>query len=245
MMTYHDTNEFRIVLGIDGSEIRQKIIDTDNASELAPNFAFPSRLVRFKPTTPVNLFVDMDGTLVHFRQNGEKYVDINGDTRYFHLDDIYEPGYYHPNCLPPEINVLRAVQSLTNGISPYTVYVLSAVEPRSASAYIDKNLWLDQYLPEVKAEHRIFMPCGAKKADYINLANGELNVLLDDYTRNLQEWTTGKVNNIGIKILNGINDTHKSWQGDRVPGNVDSLTLAKMLVHIANREIESRGIILR
>lgn len=245
MMTYQDTNEFRIVLSLDGSEVKQKIIDTDNASELAPNFAFPTRLIRFKPTTPVNLFVDMDGTLAHFRQNGEKYVDFNGDVRYFHLDDIYEAGYYHPNCLPPEINVLRAVQSLTNGISPYTVYVLSAVEPRSASAYIDKNLWLDRYLPEVKAEHRIFMPCGAKKADYINLANGELNVLLDDYTRNLQEWTVGKVNNIGIKILNGINDTHKSWQGDRVPGNVDSLELAKMLVQIANREIEARHIILR
>lgn len=245
MMTYQDTNEFRIVLSLDGSEVKQKIIDTDNASELAPNFAFPTRLIRFKPTTPVNLFVDMDGTLAHFRQNGEKYVDFNGDVRYFHLDDIYEAGYYHPNCLPPEINVLRAVQSLTNGISPYTVYVLSAVEPRSASAYIDKNLWLDRYLPEVKAEHRIFMPCGAKKADYINLANGELNVLLDDYTRNLQEWTVGKVNNIGIKILNGINDTHKSWQGDRVPGNIDSLELAKMLVQIANREIEARHIILR
>lgn len=245
MMTYQDTNEFRIVLSLDGSEVKQKIIDTDNASELAPNFAFPTRLIRFKPTTPVNLFVDMDGTLAHFRQNGEKYVDFNGDVRYFHLDDIYEAGYYHPNCLPPEINVLRAVQSLTNGISPYTVYVLSAVEPRSASAYIDKNLWLDRYLPEVKAEHRIFMPCGAKKADYINLANGELNVLLDDYTRNLQEWTVGKVNNIGIKILNGINDTHKSWQGDRVPGNIDSLDLAKMLVQIANREIEARHIILR
>lgn len=243
MMTYHDTNEFRIVLGIDGSEIKQKIIDTDNAAELAPNFAFPSRLVRFKPDTPINLFVDMDGTLAHFRQNGEKYIDINGDVRYFHLDDIYEQGYYHPNCLPPEEEVLRAIRSLTNGASPFTIYVLSAVEPRSASAYIDKNLWLDKYLPEVKAEHRVFMPCGAKKADYINLANGELNVLLDDYTRNLQEWVLGKPNNLGVKILNGINDTHKSWQGDRVSGN--SIEVAKQLVQIANREIETRNIILR
>lgn len=245
MMTYQDTNEFRIVLGLDGSEIKQKIIDTDNAAELAPNFAFPSRLIRFKPTTPVNLLVDMDGTLAHFRQNGEKYIDINGDVRYFHLDDIYEPGYYHPNCLPPEENVLKAVQYLAAGNSPYSIYILSAVEPRSATAYIDKNLWLDRFLPEVKAEHRIFMPCGARKADYINLANGELNVLLDDYTRNLQEWVVGKVNNVGVKIINGINDTHKSWQGDRVSGNVPPIELARLLVNIATREMEARNIQLR
>lgn len=244
-MTYEYTNETRVVIGVDGEEYKQAIIDTDNGSELTTNFAFPTRLVRFKPTTAINLFVDMDGTLAHFRQNGEKYVDLNGDVRYFHLDDIYEPGYYHPNCLQPETNVLKAVRSLTNGNSLYNVYVLSAVEPRSATAYIDKNLWLDKFLPEVTAEHRVFMPCGTKKADYINLANGELNVLLDDYTRNLQEWTFGKVNNIGIKILNGINDTHKSWQGDRVPGNIEPIELAKLLVNIASREIEKRNIILR
>lgn len=243
-MTFEQTNEYRMILGVDGKEHQQVIVDTNDTKDLQANFAFPISHVRYKPNTPINLFVDMDGTLVHFRQNGEKYIDLNGEERYFHLDDIYEVGYYHPDCLKPEKNVLNAIKLLAKD-SVFSIYVLSAVEPRSATAYIDKNRWLDKYLPEVGSNHRVFMPCGSKKLDYVNLTNGVLNVLLDDYTRNLKEWTSNSTSNIGVKILNGINDTHKSWQGDRIQGSISPETIASSLTAIAQREIDKRNILLR
>jgi 5'(3')-deoxyribonucleotidase len=237
-MTYDlAVGEVRTIFDVNGNELHQKVYDTDNGSELAPNFAFPMTHIRFKPKTPINLFVDMDGTLAHWRRPNEEYV-LNGETRYFHQDDIYEPGYFE--VLPPEENVVRAVSALASA-SPFEVYVLSAVEPRSITAYGDKNIWLNKYLPEIKTDHRIFMPCGTKKVDFLNLENTALNVLLDDYTRNLQEFVAGGAKNVGIKILNGINDTHRSWTGHRVDGAVESMELAKLIVNIYHKEIEGRS----
>ena len=242
-MTLHATTESRKVIGVDGKEYTQTIVDSDNAAEMSSNFAFPMQLVRFKPDTKINLFVDMDGTLAHWRSPGEAYRDINGDLRYFHQDDIYEAGYF--KVLPPEENVVRAIEALATA-SPFTVYVLSAIEPRSATAYIDKNFWLDQQFGAgknslVPTERRVFMPCGTKKVDYLNLINGDLNILLDDYTRNLQEFTIGRVNNVGIKILNGINDTHQTWQGHRVDGKINPMELAKLIVDIYLKEMNRRS----
>ena len=44
-----------------------------------------------------------------------------------------------------------------------------------------------------------------------------INILLDDYTLNLELWENNDHKNmIGIKFLNGMNDTTKIWQGRKV-----------------------------
>lgn len=204
--------------GIPGEEelYEPEIIDTDNALELKQNFAFPARMYRFRPTTKNNLFVDMDGTIAHWRRPDEKYVDYKGDVKYFHQEDIYDKGYFY--VLPPEQNVVDAVKQLIREDNGLDVYILSAVDKNSCTALSDKTLWLKEYLPEIPKEKCVFLPCGTKKVDYLNLELTDCNILLDDYTKNLQEFTTGKVNNLGIKILNGINDSHGSWKGDRTSG---------------------------
>lgn len=143
------------------------------------------------------LFVDMDGTLAVFHP-----VDT--------LETLYEPGYF--SGLEPQGNVLDAVRLLLDN-DDLEVYVLSAVLSDSKYAQTEKNEWLDRYLPEIDQEHRIFLPCGADKKDYVPSGIDPEDVLLDDYTVNLMEWDPPSH---AIKLLNGINGTHGTWQSDRV-----------------------------
>jgi len=147
---------------------------------------------------PARLFVDMDGTLAVFRP-----VDT--------METLYEPGYF--SSLSPHDNVLQAVKSIAKGHPEVEVHILSAVLTDSPYALQEKNEWLDRYLPEVDAAHRIFPPCGADKKEYIPGGIRSTDYLLDDYTYNLSLWhPPGQ----GIKLLNGINHSRGTWEHDRV-----------------------------
>lgn len=59
----------------------------------------------------------------------------------------------------------------------------------------------------------IFTPCGACKADYVKTSG--LNILIDDYTKNLLEWENQGRNFLGIKFDNGINGNIGKWKNRR------------------------------
>lgn len=146
---------------------------------------------------PQRLFVDMDGTLAVFR-----VVDT--------LETLYEPGYFLN--LEPNENVVGAVKQLIN--NPETdVYVLSSYLSDSSYALAEKNKWLDKYLPELPKEKRLFVPCGIEKSTVVPEGIREDDFLLDDYTKNLNEWEPPAK---GIKLLNAINHTHGTWKSDRI-----------------------------
>lgn len=144
------------------------------------------------------IFVDMDGTLAVFKPVEQ-------------LEVLYEEHYFR-NLLPQE-NVLQATRNLIQNYPDVEVYVLSAYLSDSAYALHEKNEWLDQFLPEVDSAHRVFVPCGEDKSAYVP---GELrpdDYLLDDYTVNLNAWEPPAR---GIKLMNGINGTHGTWQGSKI-----------------------------
>lgn len=144
------------------------------------------------------LYVDMDGTLAVFRQ-----VDT--------LETLYEPGYFFG--LEPHENVVEAIRALIadgekEGIE---VFILSAYLTDSKFALEEKGKWLDRYLPEIDDAHRVFVPCGTDKKAAVDIREDDF--LLDDYTKNLKDWEPPAK---GIKLVNAINDTHKTWHRGRV-----------------------------
>lgn len=149
-------------------------------------------------TSKKRLFIDMDGTLAEF-----KVVDT--------LETLYEKGYFRE--LKPQENVIDAVKQFARENPEVEIYIMSSVLTDSKYALEEKNQWLDRYLPEIDAAHRIFPPCGEDKKAYIPGAINQDNYLLDDYTKNLAQWEPPC---IGIKLLNGINHTHGTWQGAMV-----------------------------
>jgi len=162
------------------------------------------------------LFVDMDGTLCRFRQ-------------VFALDELYERGYFAE--LPPQQNVVDAVRLLICTAPTIEVFVLSSVLFDSRYAMEEKNGWLDRYLPELDEGHRIFLPCGESKASYVPGKMRESDCLLDDYTKNLEDWR--RAGGLGVKLLNGINNTRGSWSGARIGIDRSPAQLSNALLEIA------------
>lgn len=160
------------------------------------------------------LLVDMDGTLAQFRR-----VDT--------LETLYEEGYFRN--LPPLQNVVDAVKEILRNHPDTEVYIMSAVLSDSRYALKEKNEWLDQYLPEIDMDHRIFPPVGANKLDYVPDGVRSTDFLLDDYTHNLTLWEPPAR---GIKLLNGINHTNGTWKGSMLRYDKAPAELAQSIAEI-------------
>lgn len=160
------------------------------------------------------LFVDMDGTLAVFQPVEQ-------------LETLYEKGYFEK--LQPMDTVLAAVKNIIHECPEIEVHILSAYLSDSPYALQEKNKWLDRYLPELPRESRVFLPCGADKKDYIPGGIRSSDVLVDDYTQNLQLWQPPAR---GIKLLNGINHTKGTWQHDRIRYDKPGSEIAQNIVEV-------------
>lgn len=90
------------------------------------------------------------------------------------------------------------------------VYILSAYLTDSQYAFDEKNEWLNRYL-QIDNDHRIFVKYGDDKSKYIENGITNTDYLIDDYTKNLNEWR--EAGGTPIKFLNGINNTKGTYDG--------------------------------
>lgn len=164
------------------------------------------------------LFVDMDGTLAVFKPVDE-------------METLYEEGYF--KTLEPQRNVVEAVRQIIKDHPEVEVNILSAYLTDSRYALKEKNEWLDRYLPEIDQKHRIFVACGTDKKEGIRGGIRSNDFLLDDYTKNLNEWQPPAR---GIKLLNGINHTRGSWPHDRISSVRGARDLASGIISIMRNE---------
>lgn len=144
----------------------------------------------------MRFFVDMDGTLA-------KWNNVE-------FEQLFEKGYYRN--LEPNKDIIQEVKALIN--QGEDIYILSCVLPESKYALDEKKEWLRDHLPELSEDKYIFVPYGQNKADYLKEHYSPItskDYLIDDYTKNLQEWK--EYGGTGVKYLNGINHTRGTWQG--------------------------------
>lgn len=142
-----------------------------------------------------NIFVDMDGVLAVYHHD---ILSVMHDEKFF-LDR------------PPIKGMIELVNVLIDR-GRYNVYILSSVID-SPYCVPEKIQWLDKYLPGIKEKNRVFVPYGVVKAKFADEhvdINNRVNVLIDDYTDNLVNWTMPK--GLPIKVLNGMNSTKGTWQ---------------------------------
>lgn len=151
----------------------------------------------------INLFCDMDGTLAKF------YYKKNC------LEKMYEQGYFE-NL--PLYAIAKQINDFASKDTCVNVYILSACV-NSKYCESEKVAWLLKNMPNLNPKNFIFTKVGESKAQKVALSVSNIeeyvNILLDDYTKNLEEWTKAD-NMVGVKFINGINDTTKSWQGAKI-----------------------------
>lgn len=162
-------------------------IDFDRESiELAIDDVFNYEHYTPKPT-PKRLYVDMDGVLANFAEQ-PKY-----------LERMFEKGFFKE--LSPYEKAVDAVNRLAAS-DDIEVYVLSAcIDGEPPHCQIEKNEWIDRYLPNIDKEHRIFLPMGENKAELIQPISTD--ILWDDYNVNLLQWR--EAGGVAVKCLNDMN----------------------------------------
>lgn len=143
------------------------------------------------------LFVDLDGTCAKWFAVAE--------------EQLFEKGYYRN--LPEYENVVAAINQIVEKHPDIEVYVLSKYLTNSKYALNEKQEWVEEHLPGIDRSHRIFVPYEKDKRDMIPEGLRRTDYLLDDYTKNFENWVPPAR---GVKLLNGINHTKGSWQHDRL-----------------------------
>ena len=95
------------------------------------------------------------------------------------------------------------------------VYILSSKilgEPPYCEA--EKNAWLDKWLPEIDAAHRIFPAVGTSKADCVEGGVTKDDYLLDDYNKSLRQFEAA--GGSAVKCHNNLNQRGAgAYGGDR------------------------------
>lgn len=142
----------------------------------------------------VNVFVDMDGVLAVYDENVENVM--------------FDKGFFLNR--PVVTSMIEVVRNLLAN-KDYNVFILTSVID-SPYCVNEKALWLDKNLPELEKENRIYVPYGIVKSKFAQEnadTSNSINVLIDDYTENLDKWTLEGA--LPIKVLNGINNTNGTW----------------------------------
>lgn len=142
------------------------------------------------------IFLDLDGTLARFNvPNALERFDK-------------EEGFFANLLAYKGIEIVNELAKNNN------LFIISASPNEQADK--DKMIWLTKYLPNINVENITICRLGQNKAkiiqDKYNITINKQCYLLDDYTKNLNEWES--VGGVGIKRLTTVSDnSRKLWKG--------------------------------
>lgn len=141
------------------------------------------------------IFLDLDGTLARFNVR-------NALTRFDN-----EIGFFAKLLAYKNIEEINEMAKIGN------VYIISASPNKQADQ--DKMQWINKYLPSMPLKNIVFCRIGENKAEIIKEKVGvdiKGNILLDDYTKNLEQWESA--GGVGIKRLTSVADNStRKWKG--------------------------------
>lgn len=143
------------------------------------------------------------------------FIDMDGVTALFEpasIEEMTTEGFFvSRKPVKPVIAMVKKLMAQRDA----DVYVLSSyLLPGSKKEKIEWNS-IHLGIPE---EKQLYVPYGENKGEFLKCIGGIQpdDVLLDDFSQNLHSWA-----GIGVKLYNGINGTHGSWNGFSIHSNMD------------------------
>lgn len=126
------------------------------------------------------LFVDMDGVLANFDKG------IGND-----LNKMFEPGFFF-TLEPMEQDLNETIQEIQK--QGYTVKILSKAcvakeDKRFKGQVMDKVKWINKYIPCIDELNIIITDTHTSKGDIVEMYKHHECILIDDYSKNLAEWS--------------------------------------------------------
>lgn len=142
------------------------------------------------------IFLDLDGTLAKFNvRNALQRFDK-------------EKGFF------AKLGAYKGIEKINEMAKCGNVYIISASPNLQADN--DKIAWINKHLPDLPDENICLCRLGTNKAKEIesvlNIKIDNTCYLLDDYTKNLNEWE--QAGGKGIKRLTTVADNSRGlWKG--------------------------------
>lgn len=142
------------------------------------------------------VFLDLDGTLAKFNvRNALERFDK-------------EVGFF------TKLGAYKGIEVVNELAKTNQLFIISASPNEQADK--DKMVWIQKYLPNVSIDNITLCRIGQNKAQIIeekySIKIDNNCYLLDDYTKNLNEWES--FGGLGIKRLTSVADnSRKLWKG--------------------------------
>lgn len=142
------------------------------------------------------IFLDLDGTLAKFNvRNALERFDK-------------EVGFF------AKLGAYKGIEVVNELAKTNQLFIISASPNEQADK--DKMTWIQKYLPNVLIDNITLCRIGQNKAQIIeekySIKIDNNCYLLDDYTKNLNEWES--FGGLGIKRLTSVADnSRKLWKG--------------------------------
>lgn len=164
------------------------------------------------------------------------FVDLDGTTAMWNPNGAWQSEGYYKN-LDPMQNVIDALKKVAEE-KGYELYILSAYPSKGAKQ--DKMEWVDKHIPFIDEKHRLFVPFGENKAEFIEAlgltASGKL--LISDYSSELHDWVEQK--GWGLKVMNGFNGNHGTWTRDAVDSSLPSQFIYDKIIETTEKMQEAK-----
>lgn len=157
------------------------------------------------------LFIDSDGTLFEWKVGASLY-------------EVTQPGYF--SNLKPMENVIEGIK-MFHEKHPDIELRIATHTLCNEYALKEKRESFKKYVPFIKLIQ--FIPYGTDKNDYIKVISKD-DYLLDDFSQNCFKWE--EAGGIAIKLRNGINSKHGTWQGNAIHSDVPAWLFCEILEKI-------------
>tara|TARA_Y100001963_G_C6711440_1_gene414469 strand:+ start:388 stop:903 length:516 start_codon:yes stop_codon:yes gene_type:complete len=135
------------------------------------------------PSGLPEIYCDLDQVLVAFLKGAEKaiggdFASMDKDERWSKINQT--KGFW------ANLDWMPGAKKLYQMIAKYNPHVLSAYSNRDPNSKVGKMKWLSKNTKFKRANIHLVMR--SQKKAYAKNIDGEPNVLIDDYIKNINEW---------------------------------------------------------
>lgn len=155
------------------------------------------------------IFVDMDGVLADFATGAHQVLGIHPEWDNAAFNALWDSKNGWPAMMKThptfwmDLPLMPHALDLWRLIQPFHPAILTAIPPGWPTAGVGKRIWAKRMLPKFGYHKNevVLAVQRPEKKDYAVHMDGSPNILIDDFQKNIDEWT--KAGGYGVQYVDG------------------------------------------